>query len=78
MIRCRFQANEDDPRPIKFPAPYPFWISGYGPDHAVVIAYADSEEQVKEYWPEAAELDSETVDKIEFSSRFPKPDWRNK
>lgn len=81
MIRARFKANADDYRPVKFPPPYPYWCSGYslGADFelsaAIVIAYADSEAQIFEYWPEATDLDAEDAAEVQFSDRFPKPDW---
>ena len=77
MIRCRFKANHDDPRPVKFPPPHPWWCTGYAGDdsYSIVVAYADNEDQIKEYWPEAAELDSEETIAYFFNSRFPKPDW---
>lgn len=84
MIRARFRANGEDPRPVKFPPPHPFWISGYGVNsggevtEAIVIAFADNEAQIKEYWPEADEIDAEEVEEVTFTDRFPKPDWWKK
>lgn len=77
MIRARFQANYPDYRPIKWPYPHPYWQSGFAADesHSINIAYADNIEQIKEYWPEAADIDTEEVDHYSFSSRFPKPRW---
>lgn len=75
MIRARFYANADDFRPIKFPPPYPYWCSGYGDNHSIVIAFADSVEQICEYWPEADEIEHTEAKEVTFSDRFPKPDW---
>ena len=77
MLRIRFQANPDDPRPIKFPLPHPYWITGYAGDgsHAIVVAYADSEKYITDNWPEAENLDSQEVTEYVFTSRFPKPEW---
>jgi hypothetical protein len=75
MIRVRFKANEDDPRPINWPIKHPYWISGYGHDHAIVIAYADDEQYIMDNWPEAEDLDITPVDEYKFTSRFPKPEW---
>jgi len=75
MIRARFKANPEDYRPVKFPPPYPFWCSGYPEDHSIVVAYADSEKQILEFWPEATDIEATEEDEIIFSERFPKPDW---
>jgi len=77
MIRARFEANFDDYRPVKFPPPHPFWCTGHAGDesHSIVVAYADSEEQILEFWPEAAQIDSEEASEYFFSDRFPKPEW---
>lgn len=74
-LRCRFHANEDDPRPVSWPPPGPYWCTGYGEDHSVIVAYVRSFGQVKQYWPEATEIESDECDKIEYSDRFQKPDW---
>lgn len=75
MIRARFRAHPDDPRPVKFPPPYPWWHTGSGDDYSIVVAYADSEDQILEYWPEATDIDAEERDEITYTDRFPKPDW---
>lgn len=75
MIRARFKGNAEDPRPIEFPPPYPWWCSGYQEEHAIIIAFADSETQILKYWPEAKDIESDEVDGVSFSDRFPKPDW---
>ena len=75
MIRVRFKANYDDPRPINWPVKHPFWISGSGDGYSIVIAYADDEDYIRQNWPEATDLDSEEVDSYVFTSRFEKPDW---
>lgn len=73
-LRARFHANAEDPRPVKFPPPGPFWISGYGDDHSIIVAYVKSETQITRYWPEATSIEIlEYNTKIEFSERFPKP-----
>jgi len=75
MLRVRFKANYDDPRPITWPVAYPFWISGSGDGYSTVISYADSEDYIIEHWPEARDLDVEEVDSYVFTDRFPKPEW---
>lgn len=75
MIRARFHANADDYRPIKWPVKYPYWCSGEGNDYSIVISYADSIAYIKEYWPEASEIEFTEEKEIIYCSRFPKPDW---
>lgn len=74
-LRCRFQANEDDFRPVKFPPPGPYWCTGYGDGHSIVVAYVRTEEQVTEFWPEAKNIDVDERDEITYTDRFPKPEW---
>ena len=76
-IRARFQANYDDSRPVKWPPPGPFWETGWSCDesHAIVVAYVRTLAQIKEYWPEASEIETEAVDDIVFTARFEKPEW---
>jgi len=40
-----------------------------------LIAYADSEDDIKRLWPESYNIESEEVSEIVFTSRFPKPNW---
>lgn len=75
MIRCRFRTNESDPRPVHWPIKHPYWVTGYGDDYAVVVAYADDEAGIMRNWPEATNLDSEPATEYLFTSRFPKPKW---
>ena len=77
MIRARFKADAEDYRPIKWPPPGPYWCTGYAGDmsSAVVVAYADSEDQIREYWPEATDIESEPRDSYTFTDRFPQPQW---
>lgn len=77
-LRVRFRTREEDYRPIKFPPPGPYWCSGYGEDHAILVGYFKLETEIIEFWPDAYDLDvMKIVDEIKFSSRFPKPDWWN-
>jgi len=73
--RHRFKANLDDPRPVKFPPPGPYWVSGEGDDYSIVVAYLPLREPVTHWWPEARDIDSEVRDEITFTDRFPKPEW---
>ena len=83
LFRVRFFADPEDPRPVKWPPPGPFWVTGYTVggreggrmQAAVVVAYVERLGQVREYWPEARIDTFEVVDEVKFSSRFPKPEW---
>jgi len=77
MIRARFHANADDWRPIKFPPPGPAWCTGYAADgsYSTVVAYAESEDQIREFWPEASNIEADDRNEITFTDRFPRPDW---
>ena len=39
------------------------------------MAYADDVEEIRELWPEGHLIESKKVDRIEFTSRFPRPEW---
>lgn len=74
--RYRFRTRSvDDPRPLKFNPAYPFWISGYGNDHAIVVAYLPVAENLLDYWDDAHDVDFTEHEDITFSSRFPRPDY---
>lgn len=80
VLRVRFKCKDGDPAPVKWPPIYPFWCSGWsGPDHntPVVIAYVDNLNQIKEFWPDAFDLDPDEGNEILINSRFPLPEWYN-
>lgn len=75
MIRARFYTDEDDFRPVEWPIKYPYWKSGETDKANILIAYADSEDDIKRLWPESYDIESEEVSEMVFTSRFPKPNW---
>ncbi|MEN7527833.1 hypothetical protein [Cupriavidus sp. DL-D2] len=77
MIRARFYVNANDPRPVVWPIPHPYWVTGYGDDYAIVVAYADDEAQILRQWPEATKIDIHERDAVgyKFTERFPLPEW---
>lgn len=81
MIRARFYIEKSDCnydyRPIKWPIKYPYWCTGENSEFFIIVAYADNVEQIMELWPEAYLVESEEVQDIVFTSRFPKPEWYN-
>lgn len=78
LRRYRFElVGVDDPRPVTWPIPHPYWCTGYSSsDGPIIVAYGESDEYILANWPEAElPLDYEEVDGYKFSDRFPKPDW---
>lgn len=75
-IRYRFKTRAvDDYRPLIFNPKYPWWCSGETDKYAVIIAYLPKEESLLKYWDDAFDVDSEEKESIEFTDRFPKPDY---
>jgi len=79
MIRIRAEVNHDDPRPVDFPPPGPYWVTGSAGDdsYTVIVAYLENQNQLTEYWPEAKITSKKEVEEIQYTDRFPKPDWYN-
>ena len=79
MLRSRFYLpiaeTGSDYRPVKWPPPHPYWCSGESMTDFVIVAYCDSEEQLREFWPEAHGIESEERDSYTYTDRFPKPLW---
>lgn len=79
MLRCRFFVNidecNDDFRPVIWPIKYPYWCTGENEEDFVIVAYADSIDDIIKQWPEAHDIESKEVKEIKFTSRFYKPDW---
>ena len=74
-VRHRFRANDVDYRPMKWPPPGPYWCTGYGNGYSTVIAYAPDGQDIREWWPEATDIDSDLPGALVFSDRFPEPEW---
>ena len=75
MLRVRFHANIQDPRPINWPVKHPYWVTGEGEDYAVIVSYADDKNYILANWPEASNLEIEERESYTFTDRFPKPKW---
>lgn len=76
--RYRFATHStDDYRPMVFNPKYPWWCSGQAADGSIatIVAYLPVSEDLKKYWDDAEEVEYTEHDTIEFSSRFPKPDY---
>ena len=76
-LRARFHTNAEDPRPVNFPPPGPYWVTGYTGDleKAVVVAYIKYAKDLDAYWPDAEDVTVSCAEGITFTERFPKPDW---
>ena len=87
MIKARFylplNGCNNDYRPVIWPIKYPYWCTGYSGNGecAIIVAYVEDGDLYKQ-WPELIGMDNdeshleyETVDKVEFNSRFQRPDW---
>jgi hypothetical protein len=77
MIRARFKASLEDPRPINWPVKHPFWVTGESNAHSIVVSYADNEKYIYDNWPEAEDLIYHPATHYDFTSRFQQPDWFN-
>ena len=76
--RYRFKTKSvDDYRPIIFNPKYPWWCSGYAGDesYATIVCYLPRKENLKKYWDDAFDIDFTEEEKVEFSDRFPKPEY---
>ena len=84
MIRYRFKTKSvDDYRPLIDLATIkmPYWCTGYtlngdfDYDAAIIVCYLPESEDLFKYWDDAYDIEKETVDTIQYTDRFPKPDW---
>lgn len=81
MQRIRFYLSQDktggDYRPVIWPIKYPYWCAGETGDgqYFILVAYVDSLADLRKQWPEAENLEIQTAARVEFSTRFPRPDW---
>lgn len=77
MLRIRFHTTSEDYRPVTWPVHHPYWKTGEDGlgRHSIIVTYADNEDYVYRYWPEASDLDIEEVEGYEFTGRFPRPEW---
>jgi hypothetical protein len=75
MIRARFKVNPEDFRPVVWPIKHPYWCTGYTDTNAILVAYADDMEEISRNWPDAEDIEFETVSEYTFTNRFPSPKW---
>lgn len=74
-MRYRFKTKSiDDYRPLK-DIQCPWWCSGEGEDYAIIICYLPKGKNLKEYWDDAYDIETEEREVITYTDRFPKPDY---
>jgi hypothetical protein len=73
--RVRFFTDCDDPRPVVYPPSGPYWISGQGDDYTILIAWLPKKSDLKKFWPEARVDEWYGKGPIEFTDRFPRPEY---
>lgn len=81
MVRVRFEIPfyvTKDYRPAIWILKNPYWLCGHTQYANVLVAYADDMEQFMEQWPNAHILKVDEKEKLEFSTRFPRPVWYRK
>lgn len=74
-IRYRFHANLEDSRPVIWPPLGPWWETAIGENYATVVAYLPAGADLRKYWPEADCIDHQERGEIQYTERFPKPEW---
>jgi hypothetical protein len=76
-MRYRFHCNAADPRPVRWPAAGPYWVTGYSADdsHATVVAYLPPGEHLLAWWPDAIHTEVEHKHSIAYTDRMPRPAW---
>ena len=78
MKRIRFKTRASDIRPLKDMIKelnMPWWCTGesaYG-DYSIIVCYLPDDESLFDYWDDAYDIESEDVNEIKFTDRFPKP-----
>jgi len=76
MIKVRFKTWCEDYRPLNWPIKHPYWCTGGGDGYSIIVAYADSVEEIQTNWPDATDIDVfEENTKYEFTQRFQQPSW---
>lgn len=86
MLRVRFlvpyantETQEGDYRSLVWPVRHPYWCSGTGDNGMIVVAFVESEKELKANWPDALEIDimSEETE-YGYTERFPEPEYMTK
>lgn len=43
--------------------------------HVIIICYLPENEDLKKYWDDAYDIEYSSYNDIEYTDRFPKPEW---
>ncbi len=81
MIKYRFKTKSvQDFRPLVFNRKYPWWCTGTAGDdsYVTIICYLPKSEDLQKYWDDAYDIYCEKDVEIQFTDRFPKPNWYKK
>lgn len=76
--RYRFKTKSvEDYRPLLFKPSFPWWCTGYSADmsYVIIVAYLPEKTNLMRFWDDAFDVEYTVEEKIEFSDRFPKPDY---
>lgn len=80
LLKYRFKTKSiDDYRPLidMSEIHMPWWCTGFSIEDnaAIIVCYLPKGENLFKYWDDAFDIDTEIKTKIEYSERFPKPNW---
>lgn len=80
LIRYRFKTKDvNDNRPLidMEKIQMPWWCSAEAADgsYAIIICYLPEDEILENYWDDAYDIEYSTYNDIEYTDRFPKPEW---
>jgi hypothetical protein len=66
-----------DSRPIAWPVYHPYWITRMTEEGNVIMAYVESLDDIKTYWPEATDVTvfQEGCTRYGFNANFAAPTW---
>lgn len=80
VMRVRFTTHHVDPRPVVWPIKHPYFHTGstgymedgVEKDACIIVAYVESEEQARQQWPEAQDIEvmDEECYTYTFTERF--------
>ena len=74
-IKCRFKTYSKDYKPLIYNPKYPYWCTGHGEDYSIFIAYLPIGASLFQYWDDAFDIEAIITESIEFTDRFPRPNW---
>jgi hypothetical protein len=76
--KYRFRTKSvDDYRPLvdMKDIQMPWWCTGEGDGYVTIMCYLPENENIYKYWDDAYYFETESVNEITYTIRFPKPSW---